>query len=78
MEEGILTDPAQVDIAVLFGFGFPPFRGGLLREADRVGLAAVVEKLTGYAARHGQRLEPAPLLVDMARRSATFHGPRQG
>ncbi|HYH46831.1 MAG TPA: 3-hydroxyacyl-CoA dehydrogenase family protein, partial [Thermoanaerobaculia bacterium] len=77
MAEGILTDPAQVDIAVLFGFGFPPFRGGLLREADRVGLAAVVEKLERYAQLHGpqgQRLEPAPLLRDMARRGATFHG----
>jgi 3-hydroxyacyl-CoA dehydrogenase / enoyl-CoA hydratase / 3-hydroxybutyryl-CoA epimerase len=78
MAEGILTDPAQVDIAVLFGFGFPAFRGGLLREADRVGLAAVVEKLERYAQLHGQRLEPAPLLRDMARRGATFHGSGHG
>ena len=76
MAEGILADPAQVDIAVLFGFGFPPFRGGLLREADRLGLPAVVAKLAGYAARHGRRLEPAPLLSEMAQTGATFHGPR--
>lgn len=73
MEEGIITDPADVEIGVIFGFGFPPFRGGLLREADRQGLPWVVERLDEYAARHGRRLEPAELLRDMARRGATFH-----
>jgi hypothetical protein len=51
MEEGIIKDPADVDIGVIFGFGFPPFRGGLLQEADRHGLAWVVSKLDGYAAK---------------------------
>jgi 3-hydroxyacyl-CoA dehydrogenase/enoyl-CoA hydratase/3-hydroxybutyryl-CoA epimerase len=73
MEEGIISDPSDVDLGVIFGFGFPPFRGGLLREADRHGLPWVVERLDEYAARHGQRLEPAELLRDMARRGATFH-----
>jgi 3-hydroxyacyl-CoA dehydrogenase/enoyl-CoA hydratase/3-hydroxybutyryl-CoA epimerase len=73
MEEGIITDPSDVDLGVIFGFGFPPFRGGLLREADRQGLPWVVERLDEYAARHGRRLEPAELLRDMARRGATFH-----
>lgn len=74
MEEGILTEPAGVDVAVIFGFGFPPFRGGILREADRLGVDRVVERLEGYAARHGARFEPAALLTDMARRGASFHG----
>ena len=73
MEEGIITDPADVDLGVIFGFGFPPFRGGLLREADRQGLPWVVERLDEYAARYGRRLEPAELLRDMARQGATFH-----
>jgi 3-hydroxyacyl-CoA dehydrogenase / enoyl-CoA hydratase / 3-hydroxybutyryl-CoA epimerase len=73
MEEGIITDPADVDLGVIFGFGFPPFRGGLLREADRQGLPWAVERLDEYAARYGRRLEPAELLRDMARRGATFH-----
>ncbi len=73
MEEGIITDPADVDIGVIFGFGFPPFRGGLLREADRMGLPWVVERLEHYAAERGKRLEPAELLRDMARKGTTFH-----
>jgi 3-hydroxyacyl-CoA dehydrogenase/enoyl-CoA hydratase/3-hydroxybutyryl-CoA epimerase len=73
MEEGIITNPADVDIGVIFGFGFPPFRGGLLKEADRVGLRYVVERLEGYAARHGLRLEPAPRLRRMADDGETFY-----
>jgi len=73
MEEGIITHPADVDVGVIFGFGFPPFRGGLLREADRQGLARVVERLNGYAERHGERLRPAALLRDMAAQGAHFY-----
>jgi 3-hydroxyacyl-CoA dehydrogenase/enoyl-CoA hydratase/3-hydroxybutyryl-CoA epimerase len=75
MEEKIITNPADIDIGVIFGFGFPPFRGGLLREADRHGLAWVVETLDRYADRHGERLRPAPLLRDMAGRGAGFYKP---
>ncbi|HYG62901.1 MAG TPA: 3-hydroxyacyl-CoA dehydrogenase NAD-binding domain-containing protein, partial [Thermoanaerobaculia bacterium] len=73
MEEGIITNPADVDIGVIFGFGFPPFRGGLLHEADRLGLRYVVDRLDAYAAIHGQRLEPAPLLRQMAEKGETFY-----
>jgi 3-hydroxyacyl-CoA dehydrogenase / enoyl-CoA hydratase / 3-hydroxybutyryl-CoA epimerase len=73
MEEGVITNPADVDIGVIFGFGFPPFRGGLLREADRQGLRWVVDKLEGYADRHGERLRPAALLREMARKGERFY-----
>jgi 3-hydroxyacyl-CoA dehydrogenase/enoyl-CoA hydratase/3-hydroxybutyryl-CoA epimerase len=73
MEEGIITNPADVDIGVIFGFGFPPFRGGLLREADRVGLRHVVDRLEHYAVEHGARLAPAPLLQEMARKGERFY-----
>jgi 3-hydroxyacyl-CoA dehydrogenase/enoyl-CoA hydratase/3-hydroxybutyryl-CoA epimerase len=73
IEDGVIENPADIDIGVIFGFGFPPFRGGLLREADRVGVGYVVDRLDGYAARHGLRLEPAQLLRDMARRGERFH-----
>ena len=74
MEDGVVRNPADVDIGVVFGFGFPPFRGGILREADRQGLEAVVRKLEGYAERYGERLAPAELLKTMAAEGKTFHG----
>lgn len=74
IEDGIVEDPVAIDVGVIFGFGFPPFRGGILKEADREGIAYVVERLKRYADRHGERLAPAPLLVDMAKQGRRFHG----
>lgn len=76
IEEGIIENPADIDIGVIFGFGFPPFRGGILHEADRLGLAHVVARLDHYADLHGDRLAPAQLLRDMAARGETFHRAR--
>jgi 3-hydroxyacyl-CoA dehydrogenase/enoyl-CoA hydratase/3-hydroxybutyryl-CoA epimerase len=73
MEEGIVRESADVDIGVIFGFGFPPFRGGLLREADRVGLPEVVARLEAYERRHGERFAPAGLLRGMAERGESFY-----
>jgi 3-hydroxyacyl-CoA dehydrogenase/enoyl-CoA hydratase/3-hydroxybutyryl-CoA epimerase len=72
MADGVIENPVDVDLGVVFGFGFPAFRGGLLRHADRVGLDHVVARLTAYAERHGERLAPAPLLVEKAARGETF------
>src|SRR5436305_375733 len=73
MEEKIITNPADIDIGVIFGCGFPPFRGGLLREADRQGLPWVVETLDRYVVHYGERLRPAALLREMAERGASFY-----
>ena len=62
LEEGIARSPGDVDLAMITGTGFPPFRGGLLRWADRVGLEVVLSKLESYERTHGARFEPAPLL----------------
>lgn len=73
MEDGVIENPVDVEIGVIFGFGFPPFRGGLLKEADRVGLDYVVDRLDHYAEAHGERLRPADLLRDMAKKGERFH-----
>lgn len=74
VEDGILTSPAEIDLAVLLGFGFPAFRGGLLCEAERIGLSKVVEELEEYAARLGPRFTPARLLLEMAQAGERFYG----
>jgi len=72
LETGLVRDPADIDLAMVLGTGFPPFRGGLLRHADTIGLPTVVQGLTHLAERHGQRLQPARLLTDMARGGRRF------
>ena len=37
LEEGIVREPADVDMGLILGIGFPPFRGGILRWADARG-----------------------------------------
>ena len=49
LEEGIVREPADVDMGLILGIGFPPFRGGILRWCDSQGAGAVVERLARYA-----------------------------
>ena len=46
--EGIVREPGDVDMGLILGIGFPPFRGGILRWADTLGLPEVLEKLKKY------------------------------
>jgi 3-hydroxyacyl-CoA dehydrogenase/enoyl-CoA hydratase/3-hydroxybutyryl-CoA epimerase len=62
LDEGVVDSPGTLDVAMIMGTGFPPFRGGLLRYADSLGLERVRERLRHYAADAGPRLEPAPAL----------------
>ena len=48
LEEGIVDTAAEADMALVFGVGFPPFRGGALRYIDTVGLANFVELADKY------------------------------
>ncbi|MBQ0792241.1 MAG: fatty acid oxidation complex subunit alpha FadB [Oleispira antarctica] len=48
LEEGIVDTAAEADMALVFGVGFPPFRGGALRYIDTIGLANFVELADKY------------------------------
>ena len=49
LEEGIVGTAAEADLALLYGVGFPPFRGGIFRWMDTVGLAHIAELSKQYA-----------------------------
>ena len=72
IEEDIVASPAQLDLAMLMGTGFPPSKGGPLHYADALGLPAVVDRLDRLAQRHGSRFIPAPILRDLAARHQSF------
>ena len=71
--DGIVESAAKLDLAMIFGTGFPPFRGGLLKHADTRGLKTVVDGLKRLEASHGPRFTPAQLLVDNAQSGKSFH-----
>lgn len=49
LEEGIVASVAEADMSVIYGIGFPPFRGGILRWVDRLGVKAFCETADRYA-----------------------------
>ncbi|GGI91706.1 fatty acid oxidation complex subunit alpha FadB [Shewanella gelidii] len=49
LEEGIIASPAEADMGLIYGIGFPPFRGGVFRYLDTLGIAKFVEMADQYA-----------------------------
>jgi 3-hydroxyacyl-CoA dehydrogenase/enoyl-CoA hydratase/3-hydroxybutyryl-CoA epimerase/3-hydroxyacyl-CoA dehydrogenase/enoyl-CoA hydratase/3-hydroxybutyryl-CoA epimerase/enoyl-CoA isomerase len=72
LEQKIVRDVRDVDLGLIFGLGFPPFRGGLLFWADTLGAAKIVEMLKPLAT-FGPRFEPTPLLLEMAATGKKFY-----
>jgi len=60
--EGIARRPADVDMVLLFGYGFPRYWGGPMKWADLVGLDGVLADIKSYAAEDDYFWQPAPLL----------------
>lgn len=73
IQEGICDRPQDMDLAMIYGTGFPPYRGGILRYADQWGLKNVYNKLLGLEKQYGVRFKPAALLKDMAESGKTFY-----
>ncbi len=71
--EGIVRSPRDGDIAAIFGFGFPAFRGGPLRHADDLGAARLVGELERLADRYGARFAPCEVLQEQARQATRFY-----
>jgi 3-hydroxyacyl-CoA dehydrogenase len=73
VEEGVCDRPQDMDLAMIYGTGFPPYRGGIFRYADKWGSASVYKKLIELEAQYGPRFKPAKLLQEMAESGKTFY-----
>ena len=73
IEEGICDRPPDMDLAMIYGSGFPPYRGGILRYADHWGLKNVHRKLVELEKQYGGRFTPAKLIADMAESGKKFY-----
>lgn len=74
IEDHIVAHPQDVDLAMIMGTGFPPFRGGLLKYADALGTQYVAQELEVYAAKCGVRLKPSQPLQNLAKTNRKFYG----
>ncbi|OFZ21284.1 MAG: hypothetical protein A2202_04255 [Bdellovibrionales bacterium RIFOXYA1_FULL_36_14] len=72
LEEKIVSIPAEVDIGVIYGLGFPAFRGGLLGYADNLGMNKIISLLNNYKCL-GEYFEPTKQLLTMQERKLLFY-----
>jgi 3-hydroxyacyl-CoA dehydrogenase/enoyl-CoA hydratase/3-hydroxybutyryl-CoA epimerase len=60
LREGVVEDADKIDAGMIFGAGYPPFRGGPLKAARDRGVAECVRRLEELAGRYGPRFTPDP------------------
>lgn len=73
LEDGIVDTAAEADMGLVYGIGFPPFRGGALKYIDDMGVSDFVALCDRYADL-GKLYEPTEKLREMAKSDQKFHG----
>jgi 3-hydroxyacyl-CoA dehydrogenase/enoyl-CoA hydratase/3-hydroxybutyryl-CoA epimerase len=74
LQEGVVDSADTVDIGMIMGTGFPPFRGGLLRYADSLGIDTVIKDLNNLENRFkDERFKPAQYLLDLQSKNRKFY-----
>lgn len=70
--EGIARRPLDVDVTLLYGYGFPRYRGGPLKWADLQGLPELLADIKRWAAEDAYFWQPAPLLEQLVAEGRSF------
>jgi 3-hydroxyacyl-CoA dehydrogenase/enoyl-CoA hydratase/3-hydroxybutyryl-CoA epimerase len=73
LDEKIVASAGELDLAMIMGTGFPPFRGGLLRYADALGTPYILARLDELSSRHGARFNPTAPLRRLAQTDGKFY-----
>ena len=72
LEDNIVETPMEVDMGLIYGLGFPPFRGGIFRWADNVGLNEIIQRAEKHNAL-GKVYEPTEQIRKKAQEGQLFH-----
>lgn len=73
IEDGVIDDSMQADLASVLGWSYPAFHGGVLAYIDEIGTAVFVAQCEELAAKFGERFQPPQRLRKMAAQGARFH-----
>jgi 3-hydroxyacyl-CoA dehydrogenase/enoyl-CoA hydratase/3-hydroxybutyryl-CoA epimerase len=73
LQDKVVGRPQDVDVAMVFGTGFAPFRGGLLRYADTMGISKIVDTLHKFTGQYGNRFIPSPLIMEINKQGKGFY-----
>lgn len=72
LNEGIAMRPLDIDVVLLYGYGFPRWRGGPMHTADQRGLETVLADIQRYAEQDDHFWQPAPLLTKLVEQGRNF------
>lgn len=70
--EGIARRPLDVDVTLLYGYGFPRWRGGPMQWADTVGLPELLNDIKEWSKADPYFWQAAPLLEQLVADSRCF------
>ncbi len=74
LEDKIVEKAKDIDLAMIFGIGFPPFRGGLLRYADNHGVERIVAALKRFQSDvNPERFAVSSLLDSFVEKKMNFY-----
>ncbi|AQK91465.1 enoyl-CoA hydratase1 [Zea mays] len=75
LDEGIAVKASDLDIASIFGMGFPPYRGGVMHWADSIGAKYIHGKLEEWTKRYGGFFKPCSYLAERAAKGIPLSAP---
>jgi 3-hydroxyacyl-CoA dehydrogenase/enoyl-CoA hydratase/3-hydroxybutyryl-CoA epimerase len=74
LQDQVVRTVEEIDLGVVFGIGFPRFRGGLLKYADSRGLDNILKVLDQYAQElDAKRFEACSLIRELGKKKRTFY-----
>ena len=73
LEENVLTSPDDGDIGSIFGWGFPPWSGGVFSYIDTIGIKVFVERCDDFHKRFGERFKVPDSLRERANKNESFY-----
>lgn len=72
LQEGIINSIPEANLGSIFGWGFPPFKGGVIQYVNDYGIERFVKKCKVYEDEHGPRFQVPKMLREMAEGQAVF------
>ncbi|MBO9397212.1 enoyl-CoA hydratase/isomerase family protein [Shimia sp. R9_2] len=72
LRQGVVKTPAEIDVAMIHGFGFPRWRGGPMMASDQLGLIPLRTQLRVLAEGDAEYWQPEPLFDELIKQAQGF------
>ena len=78
LEDGVLNDVREGDVAAIYGWGFAPWSGGPFRWVDNTGVDQAISLCETYSKRFGKRFTAPKILYKLQANNGKFYNvPKQ-